>query len=79
MKFAEGNEHLEMIPKREVLAKCATSHRNLEKNGPAQGLSQPAVAPERSPSAPNVEGGSQGETEVQERCAAQTRGDWSTV
>ena len=28
MKFAEGNEHLVMISKREVLAECATPHRN---------------------------------------------------
>ena len=28
MKFAEGNEHLEMISKREALAECATPHRN---------------------------------------------------
>ena len=37
-----------------------------EQNGPAQGLSHPAVAPERCPYAPNFEGGSQEETQIAE-------------
>ena len=28
MNFAEGNEHLEMISKRDFFAECATPHRN---------------------------------------------------
>ena len=37
-----------------------------EQNGPAQGLSQPAAAPERCPYAPHFEGGSQEETQIAE-------------